>query len=117
MVKMGKPLYRDCLDNKEMDAAAPIKQYRKKAKRNRRFNATYIKVPVLYDDRRVILLFSKPGSGSKWKARMYKITPRIVRMEGVNTPPKVPNLFDLAIGFFNHNHMDLDGFYLKCHYL
>jgi hypothetical protein len=37
--------------------------------------------------------------------------------EGVNTPPKVPNLFDLAIGFFNHNHMDLDGFYLKCHYL
>ena len=27
----------------------------------------------------------------------YMITPRMERMDGVKTPPKVPNLFDLAI--------------------
>jgi hypothetical protein len=26
------------------------------------------------------------------------ITPSMVNIDGVNTPPKVPNLFDLAIG-------------------
>ena len=67
MVKMGKSLYRDCLSDREMDAASLRKQYRKKAKRNRKFNATYIKVPVWYDNRRVNLFFVKLGSGSKWK--------------------------------------------------
>ena len=28
----------------------------------------------------------------------YIITPKIVKIEGVKTPPKVPNLADLAIG-------------------
>jgi hypothetical protein len=28
------------------------------------------------------------------------ITPRMVRIDGVKTPPKVPNFFDLFIGFF-----------------
>ena len=68
MVKMGKTLYRDCLNGREMDAAALRKRYRKKAKRNRKFNATYIKVAVWYDNRRVNLFFVKLGSGSKWKA-------------------------------------------------
>lgn len=68
MVKMGKTLYRDYLSDREMDAASLRKQYRKKAKRNRKFNATYIKVPVWYDKRRVNLFFVKLGSGSKWKA-------------------------------------------------
>jgi transcription antitermination factor NusG len=68
MVKMGKTLYRDCLSDRDMDAAALRKRYRKKAKRNRKFNATYIKVPVWYDNRRVNLFFVKLGSGSKWKA-------------------------------------------------
>ena len=68
MVKMGNNLYRDCLSDREMDAAALRKQYRKKAKRNRRFNATYIMVPVRYDNRRVNLFFVKLGSRSKWKA-------------------------------------------------
>jgi hypothetical protein len=29
--------------------------------------------------------------------RKYMITPRMVNIEGVKTPPKVPNLFDFAI--------------------
>ncbi|MEA1877199.1 MAG: transposase [Bacteroidota bacterium] len=68
MVKMGKNLYWDCLSGKEMDASTLRKRYRNKAKRNRKFNARYIKVPVLYDNRRVNLFFVKLGSGSKWKA-------------------------------------------------
>jgi len=68
MVKMGKNLYQDCLSDKEMDASTLRKRYRNKAKRNRKFNASYIKVPVLYDKRRVNLFFVKLGSGSKWKA-------------------------------------------------
>lgn len=68
MVKMGKSLYRDCLSGKEMDATTLRKRYRDKAKRNRKFNASYIKVPVWYDNRRVNLFFVKLGSGSKWKA-------------------------------------------------
>ncbi|TET11549.1 hypothetical protein E3J84_02700 [Candidatus Aerophobetes bacterium] len=68
MVKMGKTLYRDCLDDREMDVGDLRKRYRKKAKRNRKFNATYIMVPVWYDNRRVNLFFVKLGSGSKWKA-------------------------------------------------
>ncbi len=68
MVKMGKNLYRDCLSGKEMDATTLRKRYRDKAKRNRKFNASYIKVPVWYDNRRVNLFFVKLGSGSKWKA-------------------------------------------------
>lgn len=68
MVKMGKNLYRDCLSGREMDAPRLRKQYRNKAKRSRKFNARYIKVPVWYDKRRVNLYFVKLGSGSKWKA-------------------------------------------------
>jgi len=68
MVKMGMNLYRDCLSNKEMEAAQLRKRYRGKAKRNRKFNANYIMVPVWYDNRRVNLFFVKLGSGSKWKA-------------------------------------------------
>ncbi len=68
MVKIGKNLYQDCLSGKEMDASTLRKRYRDKAKRNRKFNARYIKVPVLYDKRRVNLFFVKLGSGSKWKA-------------------------------------------------
>lgn len=67
MVKMGKNLYRDCLSGKEMNAATLRKRCRDKAKRNRKFNAKYIKVPVWYDNRRVNLFFVKLGSGSKWK--------------------------------------------------
>jgi hypothetical protein len=68
MIKMGKTLYRDCLDDKEMNASDLRKRYRKKVKRNRKFNATYIMVPVWYDNRRVNLFFVKLGSGSKWRA-------------------------------------------------
>jgi hypothetical protein len=68
MVKMGKTLYRDYLSDREMDAASLKRQYRGKAKRSRKLNATYIKVPVWYDKRRVNLFFVKLGSGSKWKA-------------------------------------------------
>jgi len=68
MVKMGKIKYRDCLDDREMDADDLKKRYRKKAKRSRKFNATYIMVPVWYDNRRVNLFFVKLGSGSRWRA-------------------------------------------------
>lgn len=68
MVKIGKNLYQDCLSGKEMDASTLRKRYRDKAKRNRKFNARYIKVPVWYDNRRVNLFFVKLGSGGKWKA-------------------------------------------------
>ena len=68
MVKMGKNLYRDCLSGKEMDATLLRKRYQDKAKRNRKYNARYIKVPVWYDNRRVNLFFVKLGSKSKWKA-------------------------------------------------
>ena len=67
MVKMGKILYRDCLTGKEMDAPTLRKHYKKQAKRNRKYNATYIRVPVWYDNRRVNLFFVRLGSGSKWK--------------------------------------------------
>jgi hypothetical protein len=68
MVKMGKNLYLDCLSGKEMDAPTLRKGYKKKTKRNRKYNARYIMVPVWYDNRRVNLFFVKLGSGSKWKA-------------------------------------------------
>jgi hypothetical protein len=68
MIKMGKSLYRDCLSEKEMDATTLRKRYRNQAKRNRKYNARYIKVPVWYDNRRMNLFFVKLGSGSKWKA-------------------------------------------------
>jgi|GEM_PF-6504340 len=69
MVKMGKSLYQDCLSGKEMDASMLRKYYKKmgKAHRSRKYNATYIKVPVWYDKRRVNLFFVRLGSGSKWK--------------------------------------------------
>ena len=69
MVKMGKNLYRDCLSEKEMDANTLKKFYKKKGKaqRSRKYNATYIRVPVWYDNRRVNLFFVRLGSGSKWK--------------------------------------------------
>ena len=68
MVKMGKNLYRDCLSDRVMDAITLRKQYRDKEKRNRKYNARYIKVPVRYDNRRVNLFFVKLGSGGTWKA-------------------------------------------------
>jgi hypothetical protein len=69
MVKMGKSLYQDCLSGKEMDASMLRKYYKKmgKTRRSRKYNATYIKVPVWYDKRRVNLFFVRLGSGSKWK--------------------------------------------------
>jgi len=68
MVKMGKNLYKDCLSGKEMDASTLRKHYRGKETRNRKYNARYIKVPVLYGTHRVNLFFVKLGSGSKWRA-------------------------------------------------
>jgi len=69
MVKMGKSLYQDCLSGKEMNANTLRKYYKKmgKTQRSRKYNATYIKVPVWYDKRRVNLFFVRLGSGSKWK--------------------------------------------------
>jgi len=70
MVKMGRNLYRDCHSGKEMDANTLRKWYQNKGSktRSRKFNATYMKVPVWYDNRRVNLFFVKLGSGGKWKA-------------------------------------------------
>jgi hypothetical protein len=68
MVKMGKSLYKDCLSGKDMDANTLRRRYRDKETRNRKYNARYIKVAVMYDNRRVNLFFVKLGSGSKWKA-------------------------------------------------
>lgn len=68
MVKMGKNLYLDCLSGEEMNAPTLKKRYKKKIKRNRKYNARYIMVPVRYNNRRVNLFFVKLGSGSKWKA-------------------------------------------------
>jgi hypothetical protein len=67
MVKMGKMLYRDCLSNKNLRADELRKKYCKKAKRSRKLNASYIKVPVCYANRRVNLFFIKIGKGGKWK--------------------------------------------------
>ena len=70
MVKMGKNKYKDCLTGKEMDAPTLRKYYKNKdnAKRSRKYNAKYIRVPVWYDNRRVNLFFVKLGSRGKWKA-------------------------------------------------
>ncbi|MGC9344950.1 MAG: transposase, partial [Bacteroidales bacterium] len=68
MVKMGKILYRDCFSDEEMDAHTLRKRYMKKVKRNRKYNAKYIIVPVWYDNRRVNLFFVQLGSGRKWRA-------------------------------------------------
>lgn len=67
MLKMGRTLYRDCLDGQEKQAAELRKKYRKHTKRNRKFNAWYIKVAVWYDSHRVNLFFVKIGTGGKWK--------------------------------------------------
>ena len=67
MVKMGKTLYRDCLSDQQIDASSLRKRYRNKVKRNRKFNARYIKVSVWYDSRRVNLFFVKLGTASKWR--------------------------------------------------
>jgi hypothetical protein len=67
MVKMGKMLYQDCLSNKMLRADELRKNYRKKVKRSRKLNASYIKVPAYYDNRRVNLFFIKIGKGGKWK--------------------------------------------------
>lgn len=69
MVKMGKSLYQDCLSGKEMNASMLRKYYKKmgKTQRSRKYNATYIRVPVWCDKRRVNLFFVRLGSGSKWK--------------------------------------------------
>jgi hypothetical protein len=42
---------------------------------------------------------NKPACPTIHGSRKYMITPRIVRIEGVNTPPNVPNLLD----FINKN--------------
>jgi len=70
MIKMGRNKYKDCLSGKEMDANTLRKWYQNKGKRtrSRKYNASYIKVPVWYDNRRVNLFFVKLGSGGKWKA-------------------------------------------------
>jgi hypothetical protein len=70
MIKMGRNKYKDCLSGKEMDANTLKKWYQNKGKRtrSRKYNASYIKVPVWYDNRRVNLFFVKLGSGGKWKA-------------------------------------------------
>jgi len=67
MLKMGKTLYRDCLDGQQKQAAELRKKYRKHTKRNRKFNAWYIKVAVWYGNHRVNLFFVKIGTGGKWK--------------------------------------------------
>lgn len=67
MLKMGKTLYRDCLDGQEKQVAELRKKYRKKVKRSRKFNAWYIKVAVWYGNHRVNLFFVKIGNGGKWK--------------------------------------------------
>jgi hypothetical protein len=67
MLKMGKTLFRDCLDGQEKQVAELRKKYRKKVKRSRKFNAWYIKVAVWYGNHRVNLFFVKIGNGGKWK--------------------------------------------------
>jgi len=67
MVKMNKTLYKDCLDNYEGKASELRKKYRRKSKRSRKFNATYIKVPVWYGNRRLNMFFIRIGRGTKWK--------------------------------------------------
>ena len=68
MIKMGKNLYRDCLTEKEMNAQKLRKKYRKKKKKSRKYNVSYIKVPVWYDNRRLNLFFVNMGSGGQWRA-------------------------------------------------
>jgi hypothetical protein len=67
MIKMNKTLYKDCIDNQEGKASELRKKYRKKSKRSRKFNATYIKVPVWYGNRRLNMFFIRIGNGTKWK--------------------------------------------------
>lgn len=67
MVKMNKTLYKDCLDNQESKAGKLRKKYRRKSKRSRKFNATYIKVPVWYGNHRLNMFFIRIGNGTKWK--------------------------------------------------
>lgn len=68
MVKFGRNIYRDCISNKDMDASTLRKYYKEQTKRNRKYNAKYIKVQVWYDNRRVNLFFVRLGAGGKWKA-------------------------------------------------
>jgi len=39
----------------------------------------------------------KPACPTIIGSRKYIITPKMVRIDGVKTPPKVPNLFDFAM--------------------
>ncbi len=67
MVKMNKTLYKGCLDNREGKAGELRKKHHKKSKRSRKFNATYIRVPVWYGNRRLNLFFVRIGNGTKWR--------------------------------------------------
>jgi hypothetical protein len=43
------------------------------------------------------IVAQNPASPTIIGSRKYMITPRMVKMDGVNTPPKVPNLLTFAI--------------------
>ena len=49
-----------------------------------------------------ITINSVPEFPTTHPNRRYMITPRIVRIEGINTPPNVPNFFMLSFVFQCH---------------
>ena len=46
-----------------------------------------------------IIVPQRPALPTTQPNRMYIITPRMVRIDGVKTPPNVPNFFESAINF------------------
>ncbi len=57
--------------------------------------------PVVIEMIWAIIIIAKvaisPASPTIQPSRMYMITPRMVSIEGVNTPPKAPNFFTCPI--------------------
>ncbi|MFO7923814.1 MAG: hypothetical protein R6U58_09005, partial [Bacteroidales bacterium] len=69
--KMSGILYLDCLSDQHKQASELRKLYRKKARRSRKYNARYIKVPVWYNNSRLNLFFVRLGSGGKCQCNNF----------------------------------------------
>jgi hypothetical protein len=55
---------------------------------------------MLVDSVTIMRVPIRPTFPTTHPKRRYMITPRIVRIEGVNTPPKVPSLLEPVVEVF-----------------
>lgn len=68
MIRMGNTRYDDPVSNQSLTASELKRKYRSQMKRSRKFQAQYIKVPVMYGRHQVHLFFIRLGKHDRWKA-------------------------------------------------